>query len=215
MMKQHSILLADDHQLVIDGLKLMIESHDMFKVTKAVSNGSDAIEFIKNNKVDVILMDINMPIINGIEATKQIKKLNSDQKIIILSMLSEIKLIKLLMKEGADGYLLKNCGQDEIISALSSVLNGNKYFDQKIMNLLLTDDNREKPKTSYLPSLSRREKEILGLIIKEMTTNEIAEKLFISAGTVETHRRNMISKLGVRNTAGLVSKAYEYDLLDS
>jgi DNA-binding NarL/FixJ family response regulator len=129
-------------------------------------------------------------------------------------MLSDIKLIKKLIKIGANGYLLKNSGQQEIITAINDVMADRTHFDQRIMEMLLKSGNETKTKSNYLPSLSRREKEILGLIIKEHTTNEIAEKLFISSGTVESHRRNMISKLGVRNTAGLVSVAYEYGLLD-
>jgi len=213
-MSKVKILLADDHKLVLEGLKLMIESFDNFEVVGEVYNGQDAIDYLNNNKVDVILLDLNMPILNGIDATKKIKDKNPEQKIIILSMLSDIKLIKKLIKIGADGYLLKNSGQQEIINAINDVMADRTHYDQRIMEMILKSGNDQKTKTNYLPSLSRREKEILGLIIKEHTTNEIAEKLFISSGTVESHRRNMISKLGVRNTAGLVSMAYEYGLLD-
>lgn len=211
----NKILIADDHQIVLDGLKLMINANKNYKVIGEVNNGQEVIQFLDENEVDVVLMDINMPIINGIEATKKIKSTNPQQKIIILSMLSDVKLIKKLIKEGANGYMLKNCGQEEIFNAITDVMQGRTHYDQRIIDMLLKSNEKAKPKTNYLPSLSRREKEILRLIIKEFTTNEIAQKLFISAGTVESHRRNMISKLGVRNTAGLVSSAYEYGLLDT
>ena len=110
--------------------------------------------------------------------------------------------------------MLKNSGQSDIFKAIDDVMSGQKHFDQRIMSMVLSSTDERKVKHNYLPSLSRREKEILKLIIEEFTTNEIAEKLFISSGTVESHRRNMISKLGVRNTAGLVAKAFEYRLLD-
>lgn len=213
-MNKIKILLADDHKLVLEGLKLMIHSFDHLEVIKEVYNGQEVINFLKSNSADVILLDLNMPILNGIDTTKQIKDNNPNQKIIILSMLSDIKLIKKLIKIGADGYLLKNSGQQEIINAINDVMADRTHYDQRIMEMILKSGSQSKPKTNYLPSLSRREKEILGLIIKEHTTNEIAEKLFISPGTVESHRRNMISKLGVRNTAGLVSMSYEYGLLD-
>jgi len=118
------------------------------------------------------------------------------------------------MKYGANGYLLKNSGQQEILHAIKEVHAGRNHFDQEIINMMLNPNNHKQVKDESMhPSLSRREKEILQLIIDEHTTAEIAEKLFISFGTVESHRRNMISKLGVRNTAGLVSAAYKYDLL--
>lgn len=210
-----NILIADDHRIVLDGLKLMINANEKYNVIGEVANGQAVLDFIAQHKVDVILMDLNMPILNGIDTTKKIKTDDPDQKIIILSMLSDVKLIKKLIKEGANGYMLKNSGQDEIFNAINDVMQGKTHFDQRIMNMLLQSNKKEKSKTNYMPSLSRREKEILGLIIKELTTNEIADQLFISSGTVESHRRNMISKLGVRNTAGLVSAAYEYGILDN
>lgn len=208
------IVLADDHKLVLDGLRLMIGSEPSFSIIYLASNGLEATEFVLSQEVDLLLMDLNMPEMNGLQATKKIIEEKPSQKILILSMLSEIKLIRNVISAGAMGYLLKNSGQEELVLAMKEVLKGKKYFDQRVMEILINSPEKRVIKSNFLPSISRREKEILGLIIKEFTTKEIAEKLFISFGTVESHRRNMISKLGVRNTAGLVAIAFEYGLLE-
>ena len=207
-------LIVDDHQLVLDGIKLMLEGHEDIKVVAEAHNGQEAIEYADSNDVDVILMDLNMPEVNGIDACKAIKKLKPETKVMILSMISEHKMIKSVMKIGANGYMLKNSGQQEIIEAILKVYSGENHFDARIVDIMLDPRNHAQVKDENLhPSLSRREKEILKLIVEEYTTAEIAKELFISFGTVESHRRNMISKLGVRNTAGLVSAAYKFDLL--
>ena len=208
------ILIVDDHQLVLDGLRLIIESQADLQLVGEAHNGQEAIDFIKENEVDIILMDLNMPVLNGIEASKKIVSIHPESKILILSMLSDTKLVKKLVKEGIKGYMLKNSGQDEIVDAIRRIRKGSTYFDPHIVELMMSGQSKTKVKNEGIPpSLSRREKEILQLIINEHTSAEIAEKLFISLGTVESHRRNMISKLGVRNTAGLVRAAYEYDIL--
>lgn len=209
------ILTVDDHQLVLDGLKLIIESQDDIQLIGEAHNGQEALNFVTEHDVDIILMDLNMPILNGIEASKKILSVKPESKILILSMLSDTKLVQKLVKEGIKGYMLKNSGRDEIIDAIKKLKGGGTYFDPHIVELMMNGQSQTKVKKEGIhPSLSRREKEILQLIINEYTSQEIAAKLFIGLGTVESHRRNMISKLGVRNTAGLVSTAYEYGLLE-
>jgi len=207
-------LIVDDHQLVLDGIKLMLQSSDEIEVVAEAHNGQEAIDYILENDVEVVVMDLNMPEVNGIDACKAIKKKKPETKVLILSMISENKMVQRLMKCGANGYMLKNSGQEEIIEAILQVANGANHFDERIIDMMLDPTKHKQVKDENLhPSLSRREKEILNLIVNEHTTGEIAGKLFISFGTVESHRRNMISKLGVRNTAGLVSAAYKFDLL--
>lgn len=211
------ILIVDDHQLVLDGIRLMLQDHkDIFIVGEA-HNGQDAIDFVeKGDEIDVVVMDLNMPEINGIQACKRIKKIQPEIKVLILSMISEQKMIKNVMSIGANGYMLKNSGQEELIEAILRVHSGINHFDERIIQMMLNPTDFKEVKNENLhPSLSRREKEILNLIVEEYTTGEIAKKLFISFGTVESHRRNMISKLGVRNTAGLVSAAYKFDLIEN
>jgi len=207
-------LIVDDHQLVLDGIRLMLDNNDKIKVVDEAHNGQEAIDFIKEHDVDVVVMDLNMPEVNGIDACKTIKSLKPDTKVLILSMISDNKMIQNLMRCGANGYMLKNSGQDEIIESILQVYKGTNHYDQRIIDMMLNPNAHKTVKGENLhPSLSRREKEILNLIVEEHTTGEIAAKLFISFGTVESHRRNMISKLGVRNTAGLVSAAYKYGIL--
>lgn len=214
--KMIKILIVDDHQLVIDGIKLMIDGEEDMTVVAEAHNGQEAIDSLPDKEVDVILMDLNMPIMNGLDATKIIHESNPDIKIIGLSMLNDLKLIRKLINYGATGYLIKNAGKEEVINAIKTVNNGNQYFDQKTLNSLLTNKSAEtkKSKSNLFPKLSRREKEILQLIMDEFTSNEIAIKLFISSGTVETHRRNIINKLGVRNTAGMIRVVMDYGLLN-
>jgi len=209
------LLIVDDHLLVIDGIKLMLENEEDITLIGQAINGKQAVDFVSTNEVDVVLLDLNMPVMNGIDACKQIKKDKTNCKIVILSMISEIKMIQNLMKYGANGYILKNSGKDEVINAIKEVHEGKNHFDKKVMDLMLYPNSQKKVKHENLhASLSRRETEILKLIVEEFTTAEIAAKLFIGFGTVESHRRNMMSKLGVRNTAGLVSAAYKFDLLE-
>lgn len=208
------ILLVDDHQIVLDGLKLMLSEQPEFNIIGEAHNGKEALSFVDKNEVDIILLDLNMPELNGFETCKVLKADFPQVSVLILSTLSDIKLVKNIVKEGADGYLLKNSGQEELTEAIHKIMKGGNFYDARIIDAILKPGSQKKAKPSHvIPSLSRREKEILQLIIKEMTTSEIAQKLFIGVGTVESHRRNMISKMGARNTAGLVSKAYEYGIL--
>ncbi len=193
----------------------MLSNTNQIEVISEATNGKEALAYIEEHEVDIVLLDLNMPEMNGIDACKAIKKFNPEIKIIVLSMISESKMVQKLMTYGASGYLLKNSGQEELIHAIKEVHKGNNHFDQEIIDIMLYPDKHKAVKDENLhPSLSRREKEILQLIIDEKTTAEIAKKLCISFGTVESHRRNMISKLGVRNTAGLVSAAYKYGIVE-
>ena len=210
------IIICDDHQLMIDGIKLILSEDEEMQCVGEALNGQQAIDIIANKgEVDIIIMDINMPILNGLEACKIISKEHPEVKVIGLSMLKDIQLIKSMVQYGAKGYLLKNSGQEEVLKTIHEVYEGRMSFDQNLIADLLKYDKkaRKKSSTSLFPKLSRREKEILKLVMDEHTTSEIAKMLFISSGTVETHRKNINTKLGVRNTAGLVRVAMEYNIL--
>jgi DNA-binding NarL/FixJ family response regulator len=211
-----NILITDDHQLVIDGLQLMLSSETDLQCVATATDGAQALEVLARQPIDVILLDINMPGTNGVEACKRIHQDHPEVKVLILSMLKEASLIKLLVRSGAHGYLLKNAGKDEVVRAIRAVHRGERYYSPEVAEIVmqsLAGESRANT-TSPFPSLSRREKQVLRLIVDEHTTGEIAEKLFISFGTVETHRRNLLIKLGARNTAGLVRVALEYSLLE-
>lgn len=210
------VLIADDHQLVIDGIKLMFSDETDIACIGEANDGLQALELAGKIRPELIILDINMPNLNGIETCRQIRRSFPEIKILALSMLKEVSLIKLILKNGADGYLLKNSGKEEILTAIRKIQTGEKYFSSEVAALVMESLTGAKVKNTEnpFPKLSRREKQILQLIVDEYTTVEIAEKLFISFGTVETHRRNLLIKLGARNTAGLVRACFEYNLLD-
>ena len=208
------IVITDDHQLVIDGIKLMLaEADDMVCVGEA-NGGEQALELLSKTAADVLLLDINMPGMDGLECCRRVKQEFPPVKILMLSMLREGSLVKMLLKEGASGYLLKNAGKDEVLDAIRKVHAGGRIFSSDLMDIFLEDSSKKsKPPSSPFPIISRREKQVLQLIVEERTTAEIAKELYISFATVETHRRNLLMKLNVRNTAGLVRIALLYDLI--
>ena len=208
------VVIVDDHKMVIDGMSLLLQNQPDIEVIGSALSGEEAIKLISKITPDVVLLDINMPGINGIETCKEMLKIQPQLKIIAISMHKESSLIKLMLSNGAKGYVLKNAGQDEVVEAIKEVYQGKTYLDETVNEIIVNSVTKSSQQTtqSPFPSLSRREKEILELILEEFTTQEIAEKLFISFGTVETHRRNMLIKTGARNTAGLVRIALEYEL---
>ncbi|NHF59157.1 response regulator transcription factor [Flavobacteriaceae bacterium TP-CH-4] len=208
------VFIVDDHKMVIEGLELLFREHDHISVIGSATGGEEALEMIPKTSAQVVLLDINMPGLNGMETCKQLLVKNPELKIIALSMHKESSLIKMMLSRGAKGYVLKNAGQEELIQAVETVHQGKMYLDKAVNDIVVKSiaSGGGQKKTSPFPSISRREKEVLKLILEEYTTQEIAEKLFISFGTVETHRRNMMSKLGAKNTAGLVRIALEYQL---
>ncbi|MEZ4875486.1 MAG: response regulator transcription factor [Flavobacteriaceae bacterium] len=208
------VLIVDDHKMVIDGMELLLQNQPGIEVIGTALSGEDGIEILHSKNPNVVLLDINMPGMNGIDTCKQMLKINPSIKVIAISMHKESSLIKLMLSSGAKGYVLKNAGQDEVIEAIQEVHKGKMYLDETVNEIIVNSVSKmgETHSQSPFPSLSRREKEILTLILEEFTTQEIAEKLFISFGTVETHRRNMLIKTGARNTAGLVRIALEYEL---
>ncbi|MEX0811059.1 MAG: response regulator transcription factor [Chitinophagales bacterium] len=213
-----NILLVDDHQIVRDGIKSLFLDDDNVNIVYEAENGQQAIEKVNESKdnIDLILMDINMPVIDGIECTEKIKADFPEMKILILSMLNEDEHIKKVLKAGASGYVLKNSGKEELLNAINHVSEGKFYFSEdatkSIMMDLIGQKGRRVESDSTLVPLTDRELEVLEYIVKEFTNQEIAEKLFISVRTVDAHRRNLLEKVGARNTAGLVRYAMEKEL---
>lgn len=210
------IIIADDHQLFIEGVHSLINSMNDIEIIKEVNDGRALIEVLEHTKCDIILMDINMPILDGIEATRQIKKTYPEIKILMLTMFSSRDYIEKLLRAGADGYLLKNTDVIELKEAIETLMRGESYFSKEVTERIMEGLQKKKheEKTKHLIELTEREIDVLKLIVQEFTTAEIAEKLFISTHTVETHRKNLISKLNVRNVAGLVRYAMENGLVE-
>jgi len=208
------VFIIDDHKMVIEGIQLLLKDHKNIEVIGTALSGNEGLEKIKTTKTDVVLLDINMPNLNGIETCKLLLKQNPTLNIVAISMHRESSLIKMMLSNGAKGYVLKNAGQEEIITAIETVNQGKMYLDETVNEIVINSvANTSEKNTNPFPTLSRREKEVLQLILDEYTTQEIADQLSIGFGTVETHRRNMMVKLGARNTAGLVRIAMEYELL--
>lgn len=214
-MDRISVQIIDDHQLIIDGLMTMLGGIEDIEVIDSARNGKEALAMIDKREADVILLDINLPDTNGLDLCQEVRKKGIESKILALTMVRELSLIKIMLRNGANGYLLKNSSQQSVVEAIRKAYAGEQVFSQDVQQIMLDDlvGKKSKPK-SLFPKLSRREKEIVQLILDEKTTQEIADQLFIGFGTVETHRRNIMNKLGARNTAGMVRTVLEYGLLE-
>ncbi len=208
-----TIGIIDDHGIVLQGVSMMFKQQKEYEVLFAINNLSEGLETLNSTPPQVLFLDINIKGDDGLEAINVIKKKNASIKIIMLTSFEETALAKTALRNGADGYLLKDATETEFLDAVAAVLNGQQYIQKSVQDLLLKDAMGQKKDNSYIPKLTRREKEILELIVDEKTTQEIADTLFLSVSTVETHRMNLISKLGVKNAAGLVKIALEKGLL--
>ena len=211
------VLIADDHKVLIDGIKSILNSENEINVVADASNGQEVLDLLKEVEVDVILLDINMPILDGLDTCKLVHKKYPEIRILALTMYGEGSFISGMLKNGASGYMLKNSNKHEMIDAIRTVYSGENYYSKEVTQNLISRMMPGKTVSTnpLLPRITRREKEILKLIVDEHTTQEISEKLFISLSTVETHRANLLSKLNVRNTAGLVRVAIEKGLVES
>jgi DNA-binding NarL/FixJ family response regulator len=214
------LAIADDQILFLKGLKLILDTFENVEIVIEALNGQALLDAMKHVIPDVILMDLKMPELNGLDAMKIIKKDHPKIKVIFLTMYDDERLINHLMKCGANGYLLKNEEPDILQQAINTVMERDYFFNEYVSKALLRGLPSIKGElTAQLDlsiklSLTRRELEVLGLICKELTTAEIAKKLFISKRTVEGHRKNLMEKTGVRNTAGLVIFAVRNHLVD-
>lgn len=210
-----NILIADDHQLLIDGIISTLDDIDDFNIVDGANNGYQVLEKLEaGTEVDVILMDINMPKLDGLGCTKMVRKKFPDVKVIALSQYDEKRFVKMMVKNGASGYLLKDADKDILEKAIRQVHAGGQYFCSRLPLILINQELRDENTRSLFPKLTDREIEVLNLICKEYSSQEIAGKLFISFHTVESHRANLIYKAGAKNTAGLVRWAVENDFLD-
>lgn len=210
-----NILVADDHQLLIDGLKSTLEGLEDIIVVAEANDGYKVLEKLREDiQVDVILMDINMPKLDGLQCTKMVTKEFPEVKVIALSQYDEKRFVKRMVKNGAAGYLLKDSSRDILEKAIRTVHGGEKYFSDKLSMQLVAQELKMEDTKSLFPKLTEREREILNLIGREYSTQEIADALHISFHTVESHRANLMYKAGVKNTAGLIRWAVENDFLD-
>jgi len=197
------LILVDDHKIVLDGIKALLDDLDGFDCVATAENGQKAIDLLKVFDVDVVLMDIDMPVMNGMEATRIVKKEFPNVKVISLTQHSERGMVKQLLECGSDGYLLKNIAQDELADAIRKVKAGESAFSEEV-SMSLAGKAVEKNANGVEVELTEREIEILTLISEGLSSKQIGEKLFISPRTVDTHRTNLMNKLDIHNIAGLI-----------
>jgi DNA-binding NarL/FixJ family response regulator len=210
-----SILIVDDHVMFVEGLCAFFADHSQVRVIGKCYTGSKLLEILKIQQPDVILLDISLADTNGLDLCKVVRSSYPSIKVIILSMHNEHSIISQAMKNGANAYLLKSVTGEEMNEAIIAVIDNQTYYCSEVKEILIQNltGHRKTSQYSIIPKLSRREKEILELIVAEMTTQEIADKLCLSVKTIEAARSHMLSKLNARNIAGLVKAAYELKLL--
>lgn len=213
------VVIADDHPLTADGIKSNFAREATIEIVYMAKSGKEVLEYVEKNHVDLVLMDIEMPEMNGIECAKQLRRRFPKVKIIILSMYEEPTLIERFMEIGIKGYLLKTAPKEELIAAVKSVEKGQSYFSDEIIANM---GNEAKSKVSAVPSfqasklaqrLSKREIEIVSLLSKGFTNKQIADTLFISSRTVETHRANILKKTKTKNVAGMIRFAFQNGII--
>tara|TARA_R110002020_G_scaffold179023_5_gene372128 strand:+ start:422 stop:1072 length:651 start_codon:yes stop_codon:yes gene_type:complete len=214
-----NVVLADDHVLVRDGIKALLEDEQDIIVIDEASDGKEALEVIKKNKPHLLIVDIRMPELNGIEVVQKIKQSNSDVKTLVLSMHDSEEYVLKSIEAGADGYLLKGASKDEFLKALHTVASGGKYFAGDISSILIknldskrNDTAETKQALTETYNLTKREKQILNLVLEGKSNKDIAEELDISKRTAEVHRFNLMKKLDVKNLMELANKVREFNL---
>ncbi len=208
MSKKRRILIADDHQIFLDGLKLIFSDHQDWQIVAEANDGNQVIDYFKTKVIDLAILDVNMPKPNGFEVCKYIKQHYPLCKIMILSMYGDEQFMNEFIKMGVNAYVLKNAGKLELLEAMDAIQNNQTY----ISKALRVEKHEEDSFVKSL-SLTTREKEIIVLLAKEKSSQEIADALFISIFTVNTHRKNILHKLGIKNTAGLMKFASENNLV--
>jgi DNA-binding NarL/FixJ family response regulator len=211
-----NILLADDHQMMIDGIKDMLSKDPGYIVTAEANNGQMAYEMLAASpgNFQLLLTDISMPLLSGTQLCRMVKDQFPHIQVLILSMYNNATAVQEAIFAEADGYILKNAGRDELLKAVHRITNGGTYFSQDIVPIIYNQYHKQKIQDEQISHLSAREKEILGLIVKELTSEEIAEKLFISKKTVDNHRANILVKTQCRSTIGLVKFAIKSGLIE-
>ena len=208
------VAITDDHAVIIEGIQSMLEMADTIQIIAGYTTREATQQGIRENPPDVLLLDINLGNANGIQLCKQLTKDYPTLKIIALTNYDDTTFVRQMIKNGAKGYLLKNTSKKDLITAIETVHKGALFLPKTIKDQLLKESLGQQSSTAFIPKLTRREKEVLRLVIAEYTTEEIASELFITKKTVEAHRSNLIQKLGVRNVAGLVRVAIEKGLVE-
>jgi len=204
------ILLVDDHAIVADGLQALLTGVEDLEVVSKITSGDFGLAYLKQNEVDLLITDYSMPDMNGLTLVTKAKQLKPALKIIVLSMHDEASVVREMLGAGVDGYVLKKYAQQELVNAIETIRNGRQYWSAEVNKVLL---NSFLPQESAENHITERELDVLRLLAEELTSKQIADKLFISERTVETHRKNLMRKTGASNAIGLMRYAYNKKLL--
>lgn len=204
-MDKITIIIADDHKLIRETWSFILNNDERFEVIAECSNGEEAVEMAKKLRPKILLMDINMTPLNGIEATQLVRKYSPATKIIGVSMHSQPAYVKKMLKIGASGYVTKNSPKDEMITAILEVMKGNRYICEEVKNILSEQMFEEENEHAGINALSNRELDVIKLIKDGLSSKEISQELNISLKTVEVHRHNILKKLNLKNSAALVN----------
>ncbi|MFW5759855.1 MAG: response regulator [Cyclobacteriaceae bacterium] len=204
------IMIADDHQMFTDGISYLIRENG-WQVTGIATNGEELFRLLGKQASDLIILDIEMPGMDGVQAAKKLKQEHAEVKILVLSMHDENEFVRQMLNIGVEGYILKDSGKKVLIEAIETIGKGEKYYDKKVTETFLSNFSSPKKRND---DLSLREIDIIKLIAEEKTTSQIAEQLYLSKHTVETHRKNILLKLGLKNSAGLIKYAMRNRLIE-
>lgn len=203
-------MVVDDHGMFIDGLKSLLAKNNKVIVVDEASSGEDALEKLQHTDIDLLITDINMPGMSGTELTQQVKETYPDIKVLVVTMYNDTEIINEILISEAEGYILKNTGKQELYAAIDKVVAGGTYYSNEVLDIILSNirfEDKKPEDTQKVQQLTSREMEILKLICEEYSTIEIAEKLFISPRTVETHRKHILQKTEVKTIVGLIKFA--------
>jgi len=207
------ILIVDDHQMFIDGLKSILLKQKDFNVCAEALDGESALAIIRNSKPDIVITDISMPGMSGIDLTRIIKSESPEIKVIVVSMHNDSNVISDILMAEAEGYILKNTGKAELIEALTKVSNNGTYYSNAVISTMIKHVKKDKKIHEEVKILTEREFEVLKLIAEEYSSEQIADKLFISKRTVDSHRANILSKLNIKTLAGLIKYAIHNNII--
>jgi two-component system, NarL family, nitrate/nitrite response regulator NarL len=208
--QQIKVILVDDHHIILDGLTSLLETDPQFKIIASLESAEQVLELLQQDQPDILLTDYSLPGMNGLELFKKVKGQYPKMKVAILSMHDETSIVRNILKEGVHGYLLKNIQQFELRNALKQIHLGYPYVSPEITRIMMTELNQPEQKRDLL---TEREREILKLIAKEYSNKQMADKLFISERTVETHRKNIFRKTNTNTLVGLIKFAFEHNLV--
>ncbi len=213
----YNIILADDHEIFLDSLSALVSSEENMEVLTKAHNGKELINLVKENQPDLCIVDMDMPEMNGLQASESLLRIYPELRIMILTMHKEKSLIKKMMSLGIKGYLLKTCDKEEFIFAINQILKNKTYFSDEVIETIVKDDAYEthgSPDISKIATLSDREKEVIQLLCDGLNNKQIADKLFVSHKTIDNHRTNIMRKIDVHNIVGLIRFCLKHGLAE-